>query len=412
MSDASAELFRKCIYCGGNVANERRGEHIVPEAIGGECTLKEVSGKSVCGRCNNGVLSNLDRELCNRSHLSVIASQEIAASLWQVWDIDHSARDLLVEARPYWEEGELKSLVCHPQMIFEKEGPQIRGDAEELEQFGKDHGLDVMVRAVKGAFERYCAGRKGSFHFERVRTDLSSRNYRLPPRVYTPRSLGEIEANVQGQSFVFRYLTAEDRAFALETMAELAVGNKRYFDRHAQSIGSSVPSISVYFDLGMVVRAMMKIAVNLLAAYCSKTTVNCDTFPEVTRLILGKRHPHPLHIAGNGFVHVEDVEELTRPGCHSFRITTLGNEWVVYMSFFGGRIGSTVSFPGPNREEWNTMEIVAPIHSKEWKVTTSQLYLPLKVRFEWQDDKAIAPSLKPQYAHSRMLVETVPPKQC
>lgn len=328
-----------------------------------------------------------------------------------MWDIDHSARDLLVEAKPYWEGGKLKRLVCHPQMIFEKEGPQIRGDGEEMEQFGKDHVLNVMVRAVKGALERYGTGKKGGLHFERVRTDLSSRNYRLPPRVYAPRSLEEIESNIDDQSFVLRYLTAEDRAFALKTMEELSLGNKRHFNRSTHFIGSRLPSISVYFDAGLVVRAMMKIAFNLLAAYCLKTTVNCDTFPEVTQLILGKRHPLPLHITGNGFVHVEDVDELARPGCHSFRITTLENEWIVYMSFFGGRIGSAVSFPGQNREEWNTMEIVAPIHSKEWMVTTSQLYLPLKVRIEWQNQKAIAPSLQLQYEQSQMLIEKLPPKK-
>lgn len=411
MSERTARSVRKCIYCGGEVAKERRGEHIVPEAIGGECTLKEVAGKSVCARCNNGVLSILDRELCNRSHLSVIASQEIAANLWQVWDIDNAAHDLLVEAKPYWEDGELKRLVCHPQMIFEKAGPQIRGDAEEMERFGKDRVLDVMVRAVQSAFQRYSAGKKGALHFERVRTDFSSRNYRLPPRVYAPRSLQEIEANVRDQSFVFRYLKSEDRAFALKTIAKLSPGNDQHFNRSVQFIGSPVPSISVYFDLGLVVRALMKIAVNLLAAYCSKTTVNCDTFPDVTQLILGKRHPHPLQIAGNGFVHAEDIEALARPGCHSFRVTTLENEWIVYMSFFGGRIGGVVSLPGPNREEWNTMEVVTPIHSKDWTVTTSQLYQPLRVRIEWQNHEAIAPSLKLQYAQLRMLVEEAPPTQ-
>jgi HNH endonuclease len=411
MSAAIVKTVRKCIYCGGEVTKERRGEHIVPEAIGGKCTLKEVAGKSVCARCNNGVLSILDKELCNRSHLSVIASQEIEANLWQVWDIDHSARELLVEAKPYWEGEELKSLVCHPQMIFEKEGPQIRCDVEEMERFGKDRLLNVMVRAVQGAYERYSAGKKGVLHFERVRNDLSTRNYRLPPRVHVPRSLEEIEANLKDQSFVFRYLTPEDRTFALEKMAHLTLDNKGDFNRSAQFVGSQNPSISIYFDLGLVVRDMMKIAVNLLAAYCSKTAVNCDTFPDVTRLILGKRHPHPLHIAGNGFVHAQDVEELARPGCHSFRITTLGNEWIIYMSFFGGRIGSAVSFPGPNREEWNTMEIVAPIHSKNWTITTSQLYLPLRVRFEWQNHEAITPSLKLQYAQARMLAEEAPPRK-
>ena len=411
MADSKVQPLRFCIYCGGNVVKERRGEHIVPEAIGGDCTLKEVAGKSVCGQCNNGVLSILDRELCNRSHLSMIASQEIEANIWQAWDIDDTAENLLVEAKPYWEEGELKRLVCHPQMIFEKAGPQIRGDGEEMERFGKDRVLDVMVRAVRHAMERHNAGKKRALHFERVRTDLSSRHYRLPPRVYAPRSLEEIESNVLDQSFVFRYLTEVDRAFALESMAALEIGDKRQFNRSSHFVGSRIPPISLYFDAGLVLRALMKIAVNLLAAYCSKTTVNCDTFPKVIQLILGTLHANAFLVAGNGFVHAADVGELARPACHSFRITRLESEWIIYMSFFGGRVGAVVSFPGPNWEGWNTMEIVAPIHSKAWTVTTSQLYLPLKVRVEWSNHALISPSLKLQYAQSRMVIEEAPPKK-
>ena len=408
MVEGAVKPVRMCIYCGGKVTKERRGEHIVPEAIGGELTLKEKAGKSVCGRCNNEILSVLDSELCRRSHLSLIASQEIDSSLWQVWDIDHSARELLVEARPEWEDGELRSLFNYPQMIFETAGPQIRGDADEMERFGKDGVLNVVIRAVYSAFERYNAGKTRVFHFERVRTDLSSRGYRLPPRVYSRHSIVEIAEDIQGQSFVFRYLTEADRRFALRAMSQLDLGNKKQFNRSALYLGSRVPSVSVFFDLGLTVRAMMKIAFNLLAAHCTNTIVNRDTFPQVTRLIRGEQPPTPRHIAGNGFVHAEDVEDLARPGCHCFRITSLENEWVVYMSFFGGRIGGTVSFPGPNQEEWNTMEIVAPLHSKEWTATPSRLFQPLKVRVEWSKHEAITPSLKLQYAQTRMLVEDAP----
>jgi len=135
-----------CIYCGGIVSKERRGEHLVPEAIGGEVTLKEIAGKSVCSRCNNGILSVLDAELCRRSFLSIVASQELAACLWQVWDVDHASRDLLIEARPEWLEGKLKSLLSYPQMIFEPAGPQIRGDVTEC-QF-QDQITKIGIRSI------------------------------------------------------------------------------------------------------------------------------------------------------------------------------------------------------------------------------------------------------------------------
>ncbi|MBN1908234.1 MAG: hypothetical protein JW818_00715 [Pirellulales bacterium] len=408
MAEEIVQPVRKCIYCGGEVTGERRGEHIIPEAIGGDLTLKEKAGKSVCRHCNNEVLSVLDTELCRRSHLSLIASQEIDSSLWLVWDIDHSAQNLLVEARPEWEDCELRSLYSYPQMIFETNGPQIRGDADEIERLGKDQFLNVMIRAVYSAFERFNSGKKRVFHFERVRTDLSSRSYRLPPRVYSPHSIAEIAQDIQSQSFVFRYLTTADRRCALRAMSQLDLGNRKQFDRYAHYLGSRTPSISVFFDMGLTIRAMLKIGFNLLAAYCTNTIVNLDTFPQVTRLIRGEEHLKPIDIAGSGFVYAEDVEDLARPRCHCFRITSLEKEWVIYMSFFGGRVGSVVSFPGPNREDWNTMDIIAPLHSKEWTATPSQLFLPLKVRVEWSKHEAITPSLKLQYAQTRMLVKDAP----
>src|SRR6266699_3455885 len=89
-----------CMYCGGPVIeNHGKGEHIVQKAIGGARTLKD----RVCTRCNNNELSEVDRELCSRSFLSVVASQEIDGHLALIWDVDHTSRNLLVEARPVWE---------------------------------------------------------------------------------------------------------------------------------------------------------------------------------------------------------------------------------------------------------------------------------------------------------------------
>ncbi len=401
-----------CIYCGGAVTKERKGEHLVPHAIGGELTLKEIAGKSVCPRCNNGVLSVLDTALCRRSFLSIVASQELAASLWQVWDVDHASRDLLIEARPEWREGKLESLVSYPQMIFEAAGPQIRGDVTEAEKFGREQFKNVMIRAVHGAFERYNRGKNGALHFERVRNDLKTRNYRLPPRVFTTHTITEIANNIRDQSFIFRYLSPEDVRFALLSMSRLEIGNKNMFNQLSYHIGSQVPSISIHFNLVRTIRAMMKIGVNLLAAYCSKTPVNCESYRSVIRLILGKSHPHQaMLVTRNGFVRADGIQEIAHPGCHSFRLTYLDNRWLFYASFFGGRIGSAVSIPGPNHEDWNTMDILAPIHSKLWTINTTKLFRPMKVCVEWSDNTAICPSLQWQYADSSLVVREVPAEE-
>src|SRR5579885_472784 len=115
-----------CLYCGQPTKRGKRGEHIVPEAAGGVLTLNDVSNRRVCPKCNSGILSQLDKELCSRSFLSVIASREIGAHLWQAWDVDHQSNNLLVEAKPAWAaEESLTSLVCYPQIVFERSGPQV-----------------------------------------------------------------------------------------------------------------------------------------------------------------------------------------------------------------------------------------------------------------------------------------------
>src|SRR5262245_9241439 len=76
----SPQTKRPCLYCGEPTGRGRKGEHIVPEAIGGALTLNDVSTRAVCPKCNSGVLAQLDRELCSRSFLSAIASKSMRTS--------------------------------------------------------------------------------------------------------------------------------------------------------------------------------------------------------------------------------------------------------------------------------------------------------------------------------------------
>ena len=63
----------------------------------------------------------------------MIASQELDAHIWRVWDVDHTAKYLFLEASV---DRQGKSLTPHPQIVFEPHGPQIRGDHEEMLRFG------------------------------------------------------------------------------------------------------------------------------------------------------------------------------------------------------------------------------------------------------------------------------------
>ena len=178
---ASKRRSRHCIYCGGNVGKVRKGEHIVPEAIGGALSIR-----TVCGGCNNA-FSTIDTELCSRSPLSIIASQEIDAHIWQIWDVDHGVKNLLLEAKPDWS---VNSLVQYPQIVFESRGPQIRGDYEEMLHFGRESFAKVLVKAVLRAFRNHEIGEKRWLHFERIEANSAlSGRYRYPPRIFARRSI-------------------------------------------------------------------------------------------------------------------------------------------------------------------------------------------------------------------------------
>jgi hypothetical protein len=394
---------RPCLYCATPTNRGKKGEHILPEAIGGALTLNDVSDYAVCPPCNNGPLSQIDRELCSRSYLSIVASQEIAAHLWQVWDVDHAAGNLLIEAKPRWVNGLLDSVRYYPQIVFEDSGPTLRADLEDMAALGFESFERVLVRAAKNAFQRHCARVKGALYFERVQPTLIERGYRLPPRVFSSHTITEIAEDINEQTFIVRYTEDRDRKRALRGLASL--GDQRFRARK-QVMGSPVPTISCHFDVGDTLRALMKIGVNFLAAYCKKTPVNPDTFRQAIRLIRGEVHAPPQLLMSNGFVRAEDIKVIKgEKGAHTFRLVYLDRRWLVYSSFFGGRLGAVVHFPGPNKEEWNTADITAPIGRKDWTVTTSAIIQPLRVRIEWNDSARLCPSLRIHNANSDMRIE-------
>jgi hypothetical protein len=391
-----------CIYCANAIRKQKRGEHIVPEAIGGGLTLNQISEKRVCNDCNSTFLSRIDDELCKRSYLSAIASQVLGNDIWQSWDVDTAANNLLIEARPLWVDEMPKSFVCWPQIIFERNGPAIRGDLADMEHIGAEEYEKVLSRAVKAAFERYCKNAKKSLHIERVRTSSMHDRYRFPPRVYTPRSILQIAKKVDQQSFTLRYLTDDDKRFAFDSMSKL--NEKKQFKNRSISIGSHEPLFSIYFDAGEAVRGLMKIGLNLVAAYCDNTPVNSETFRDVIALIRGPMSPSPQLLASNGFVPPENLAVIKADG-HSFRLTHFDNLWHVYFSFFSGRICAYVWFPGTNYEKWKTADIIAPLKSKDWTLTPRGIITVPRIEVEWKDASKIHPSFKLQYSRTELKVE-------
>jgi hypothetical protein len=383
--------YRTCIYCGRAVGHVKKGEHVIPEALGGALTIKNV-----CGSCNN-TYSTIDTELCSRSPLSIVASQVINAHLWQVWDVDHTSNNLLVEARPDWTN---KSFIQYPQIIFERSGIQLRGDFEEVRHFGHENFALVMSRCARRAFQHAEAGERKWIHLEKIAANENfSEEYRLPPRLFSRHSLADIGKEYVCQkrtSFIMRFETQDERRFALNALSNWNVGSNRRSNNHFRvGIGSRLPPMRCFFEKNKVYRGLAKIAFNVLSHCCSNTPVDLNCFPDAVRLISGDRDLQPKNFRQHGFVCASDVQTIRADSnCHSFRLMYMDGIWHVYSAFFGGRIGAYFSLAGPNGESWRCADVYAPLNSAHWNMECSPLLQPLNCTIEWADLTRMVPSVE------------------
>jgi hypothetical protein len=204
-------------------------------------------------------------------------------------------------------------------------------------------------------------------------------------------------------SFILRYLTETDRRLALHALDNWNPSKK--FTYPSSVGGSELPIFGCFFDAGEVLRALLKTAVNLLVHWCPNTPINHTTVPNVVRLIMGDSQISAYDVAGNGFVHAADVTPIaTADKSHSFRLLHDDGIWYVYSSYFGGRIGSVVRFPGPNRENWRCADLIAPLNSRAWEIRPSEILQPIVAHVDWQDARKIIPSIKLLHTESKMFV--------
>lgn len=91
----SPRLAVTCVYCDGPLKKIGKGEHIIQQALGGRAKYL----RCVCGTCNTTRFSQLDKELCSRSPLGVLAQQVFAVAGGASWGYDVD-RDIALEARP------------------------------------------------------------------------------------------------------------------------------------------------------------------------------------------------------------------------------------------------------------------------------------------------------------------------
>jgi HNH endonuclease len=365
---------RLCLYCGNPTGKVRRGDHLVPHAIGGT-----IATKDVCPTCNNNVLSDIDRELCSRSPLCLVAAGEIQGFVAQAWDVDDQNENLLLEGRPDFANS---SFTIFPQMIVTPHGEQFRADWKELRDFGTDKFQFLFTRRLRKALSEYEGGNKRALIFSPIEyNEELLTHYTYLPRFFVRGSVAEACSN---KTIELRYISEGTKRFAL---ARIASGLNQSQEMRTQvRLGSSLPTIRCFFDAGKVWRALAKIAVNLLHHYCRQTEVNRNGFRRVIAEIIGERPFGPARLARSGFVCYGDVATIaSEPKSHSFRLCWEDGWWNAAMAFFGGQIGAAVKFPGPNKEPWRMLDITAPMNSSRWKVSPSSLIVPAKFSVEWLD---------------------------
>lgn len=368
-----------CIYCGKPVGRVRKGEHLIPASLGGTlCTA------DVCGLCN-GLFSDIDRELCSRSPLSAVAAREIDSTVWQVWDVDESAGNILLEGRPDLERG---SIWTFPQLLVFPTHIEYRADNAELMAFGADKFHVLFARRLQKLFWQHEHGKSNAFHLYRVRASKKLFSvYNYPPRFFVR---GSIEDACGDKSVELRFVTQADRRLALSRL-ESGVAFKP-METTSVSMGSYLPVMRFFYDGAKVWRALAKIAVNLLHHYCERTTVNAQTFTSVIGEIRGTTQFPVTRMREGGFVWASDIATMAaEDGGHAIRLYHTEGHWHASFAFFGGQCGAIVRFPGPNLESWKTLEVRAPLNSAEWIATPMSFPVWMRFHIEWDDLTKIIP---------------------
>lgn len=372
----------KCIYCGQSGVKMSE-EHVVPEAIGGTECITPVCEK----KCNNQILSELDKELCSYSPLSIVAARILRdKSICNFWMIDPGPEKMMIEATY---DADRDGIKIYPQMLLTEKGPQIRGDHEEIAAIGWRDFRDLFEREMLERYHAFESGNRRRLIPEKMRSSFTPEGPSFPPRIFAPGTIREVE---EGKTFKFRYVSNEDRRRLLYSLSNWP-RNKR-FRKFDFVEGSTIAGLYIPIAPPQIARALIKIGLNLLRYHCSNTEIDREHFPAATELVIGPRTDENFLTTRCGFLPPETLSFLAaQDGEHRFLIIHDGQLWTVYSSFFGGRVATQAQFPGPSNEKWKIVEVTVPLFSKNWRFETRTIYPAFEAEIEWQDVPKIIPSV-------------------
>lgn len=382
---------KSCIYCDGRLQRVRKGEHVIPQALGSSETIR-----CVCHECNN-VFSILDQHLitCSPVHLVDYRLRMTKGGNW--FDIDHDDDNLIIESYP---DSNQTTWITWPQMIFCERGTQIRGDYEEFEQIGAEDWQARFFTNLCAAYERYKAGDKRAILFSR-NTGMSLLG-RYPPRVFAERSIREF---ARGMRFRARYEEKPQRDTILAELGKLTP-KTRLRKPTRTAIGSKAPGGVMRGDAIKTYCALTKIAINALAHCCERTEVDRYAFRDAVRFVRLRRlwTDPKRYLARCGFVRPVELRPLGCPeNAHVLHLCHYAGAqlWQMYFVFFGGDVGGRIEFPGPNQEAWASTTIIAPFGSafKSWNRTCCEEVVAPEVEIvAWTDEeflRKVVPSVSP-----------------
>lgn len=382
-----------CMYCMSPMqeVHPRKGEHIIQEALGGRRVLPNV-----CQTCNNG-FSDIDMEFASRSPMCLLIWRVLGTGADWIWDYDPTDGLVL--------EGHLQpdsdSPRLWPQVILDKDRISFRADLAELKAVGHQRYIETFWRFLMCARDGLRSHRKGRYWtWEQV--GIPPRVGQFPPRVCCRRHFGDISAKTR---FVCRYYGRVDKNEILWRL-----DNWRPLEKPLaleERIGVFDPETVFSMRPVYILRALVKMGVNMLAHTCSKTVVCRETFRDAIEFITGVSYcgPEP---ATSGFVLNEAVADLEcPPASHKLRLTHECGFWHVDAAYFGGRIGTTVTFPGPCYEDWRTVEVTVPLHSKQWKREVFKTIRPRTMNVEWNAWNRVIPSVPMKNIVSTLRFEVI-----
>jgi hypothetical protein len=281
-------------------------------------------------------------------------------------------------------------------MVFDEAGPMFYADHLAMIKHGIERTVFEFIKRMRQAVAIYKRTSKRIFFRKFPYSDQLANRYRYPPRIFVEHQPSDFSDSM---TFIVGHTKDGDRRKLLHAIDQWN-GDQRFRCREVK-LGSDVPVVRNRWDHVRLVRALTKIGLNLLFDTAERTDIGAKTFSAATSFVLTGRGPNPRFLSSCGFVWPEDIAFLRHAdGGHAFRLIHKRGMWNVMFSFFGGKAGAFVKFPGPSQEICQCAQGSTPLRSvsrdvnRDWQVFYPKFDFPVNLHVDLGNPNRIVPSLK------------------